>query len=78
MPEGTIRAFADHGRVATDAVEAGVDEALETLRRLQHLGIDYRCATVQLENEGIQQFIEAYDGCMKAVRRKREQLRPSA
>ena len=78
MPEGTIRAFADHGQVMADTVEANVDDALETLRRLEHLGIDYRCATVQLENEGIQQFIEAYDGCVKAVKQKREQLQSSA
>lgn len=77
MPEATIRAFADHGRVVADTVEADVDDALETLRRLEHLGIDYRCVTVQLENEGIQQFIEAYDGCTKAVRQKREQLQSS-
>ncbi|MBX3123459.1 MAG: hypothetical protein KF854_10290, partial [Nitrospira sp.] len=70
-------AFADHGRVVADSVEANVEDALETLRRLEHLGIDYRCATVQLENEGIQQFIEAYDGCLKAVRQKREQLQSS-
>lgn len=77
MPEATIRAFADHGRVVNDSVEVDVDDALETLRGLEHLGIDYRCATVQLENEGIQQFIEAYDGCVKAVRDKREQLQRS-
>ena len=78
MPEGTIRAFADHGRVVADTVEANVDDALEALRRLEHLGIDYRCATVQLENEGIEQFIKAYDGCVEAVKQKREQLESSA
>lgn len=78
MPETTIRAFADHGRVVANSVEADVDDALETLRRLEEVGIGYRCATVQLENEGIQQFIEAYDACLKAVKQKREELQPSA
>lgn len=77
MPEPTIRAFADHGRVVADSVESGVDEALETLRRLEHLGVDYRCAMTQLENEGIEQFIKAYDACVEAVKHKREQLQPS-
>lgn len=78
MPEATIRAFADHGQVVADSVEVDVDDALEILRRLEHLGIDYRCATVQLENEGIQKFVEAYDACVEAVKHKREQLQPTA
>ncbi len=70
MPESTIHAFADHGCVVTDAVEADVDCALELLRYLENVGIDYRCTMTQLENEGIQKFIESYDACVEAINRK--------
>lgn len=72
MPESTITAFADHGRVVADSVEADVEDALEILRQLDNVGIDYRCASVQLENEGIQKFIDSYDACLKAVEQKRQ------
>jgi transaldolase len=78
MPESTINAFADHGRVVADAVEKDVEDALEVLRELENVGIDYRCTTVQLENEGIQKFIDAYDACVKALDQKRERLQSSA
>jgi transaldolase len=71
MPEATIQAFADHGRVAEDAVEADVEDALDVLRELENVGIDYRCVTWQLENEGIQKFIDSYDACLKALEKKR-------
>jgi transaldolase len=77
MPEATIKAFADHGRVLPDAVEQDVEDALEVLREIENVGIDYRCATVQLENEGIQKFIESYDACVKALEQKRERLQSS-
>ena len=71
MPEATIQAFADHGRVAENAVEADVEDALDVLRELENAGIDYRCVTWQLENEGIQKFIDSYDTCLKALEKKR-------
>jgi transaldolase len=72
MPEATIKAFADHGRVVPDSVEADVEDALEVLRELENVGIDYRCATWQLENEGIQKFIDSYDTCLQAIEKKRK------
>jgi transaldolase len=72
MPEATIQAFADHGRVAEDAVETDVEDALDVLRELENVGIDYRCVTWQLENEGVQKFIDSYDACLKALEKKRK------
>jgi transaldolase len=72
MPEATIKAFADHGRAVPDSVEADVEDALEVLRELENVGIDYRCATWQLENEGIQKFIDSYDACLQAIEKKRK------
>jgi transaldolase len=72
MPESTIQAFADHGRVVPDSVEADVEDALEILRELDNVGINYRCVTWQLENEGVQKFIDSYDACIKAIDKKRK------
>ncbi|HEX2054901.1 MAG TPA: transaldolase family protein, partial [Nitrospiraceae bacterium] len=72
MPEATIQAFADHGRVVADSVESEMEDALEILRELENVGIDYRCACWQLENEGIQKFIDSYDACLKALEKKRK------
>ena len=72
MPEATIKAFADHGRVVADSVETEVEDALDVLRELENVGIDYRCVTWQLENEGIQKFIDSYDACIQALEKKRK------
>jgi transketolase len=57
MPEETIAAFADHGRVQA-SLECNIAEARETMAALQHLDIDIACVAGQLENEGVQKFIE--------------------
>ncbi len=66
MPEKTIAAFADHG-VAAETVEENVGEARKTLLDLQRLGIDFKAVTAQLENEGIQKFIDPYDALLKRI-----------
>jgi transketolase len=60
MPEQTIAAFADHGTVS-DSLEGDVDHARTAIAELARLGIDLQCVTQQLESEGVQQFIDAYD-----------------
>lgn len=60
MPEATIAAFAEHGKVAA-TLEHGLDEARQVLSHLDRLGIDLRCLSEQLENDGVQKFIEPYD-----------------
>ena len=40
MPEETIEAFQDHGRIA-DTLEQGVEEAREVLAKLAQIGVDY-------------------------------------
>jgi transaldolase len=74
MPEATIAAFAAHGIVEEDAVEKGVEEAEETLRALEKLGIDFHCLTWQLEHEGVQKFIEPFDGLMAHLEAKLRKL----
>ncbi|MBO0732854.1 MAG: transketolase, partial [Methylocapsa sp.] len=71
MPRNTIAAFLDHGRVAP-TLEEGAGEAERVMEDLGRLGIDFRLVTSQLENEGIQKFIEPYDALVKSITAKRE------
>ncbi|CAI8764245.1 transketolase [Methylocaldum szegediense] len=66
MPEKTIDAFADHGAVR-DTIEEGLDEANAVMNGLAKLGIDFGLVTAQLENEGVQKFIEPYDALMASL-----------
>src|SRR5262249_10017971 len=61
MPAETIAAFAEHGPARANAIEADLDTAHYILLDLARLGIDFACVTWQLQNEGIQKFIEPYD-----------------
>lgn len=74
MPEETIIAFADHGRVVKNSVEADLEKANKILTDLADIGIDFNCVTWQLENEGVQKFIDPFDQLMKTLTDKREQF----
>lgn len=74
MPEETIAAFRDHGKVTKNSVEKDLEGARRTLGDLAELGIDLGCVTWQLENEGIQKFIEPYDELLKSLEAKRAAL----
>jgi transaldolase len=74
MPAETMAAFADHGRVVDNAIEADLEEAHRILRDLEHVGINLACVTWQLQNEGVQKFIEPYDALLQALAAKRQEL----
>jgi transaldolase len=74
MPAETIAAFADHGKVVANTVEADVEAAHRILRDLEGVGIDFHCVTWQLQNEGVQKFIEPYDALMQTLTAKRQAI----
>jgi transaldolase len=74
MPEETIAAFADHGQVKKNAVEENIVETAQTMAELERLGIDFRCVAWQLENEGVQKFIDPFAELMKAIATKSQRL----
>jgi transaldolase len=61
MTAETIAAFADHGVNVANAVEAGLEEAHQVLQDLATVGIRFDCVTWQLQNEGIQKFMDPFD-----------------
>lgn len=64
MTGETIAAFADHGVSVANTVEANLEEARRVMHDLALLGIRFDCTTWQLQNEGIQKFMDAFDALM--------------
>jgi transaldolase len=67
MPEETIEAFKDHGIVEPGSVEENIDKARGMLGDLEKVGIDFQCVAWQLENEGVQKFIDPYAELLKTL-----------
>jgi transaldolase len=72
MPDETMAAFADHGRVRPNTIEADADAAQPVIEDLKKLGIDIDAVTSQLEKEGVQKFIEPFDALMDLIAAKRK------
>jgi transaldolase len=77
MPEETIRAFQDHGRVEL-RLESDIDEAQFLFNKLYAAGIDYDDVVATLELEGIEKFIASFTQRLKRVADKRRQLAAAA
>ena len=70
MPDRTIAAFADHGKVDA-TVEQGIEESERVLADLEATGIDLDRVTDQLLEEGIQKFIDPFDQLMATLAAER-------
>ncbi len=60
MPENTMTAFRDQGEVQ-ETVRADQDFWNEVLERLKRLGLDLDAVMMQMEDEGVQKFVDSYD-----------------
>ena len=76
MPEETIRAFQDHGRVAL-TLEDGIDEAHEVFRRIGEAGVDYDDVTATLEREGVEKFADSFAELLEGISAKSGELVPT-
>jgi transaldolase len=74
MPEETIRAFQDHGKVKSDTVVEDVQAAHKLLKKLRKVGVDYDDVTETLELEGVQKFADSFAELLDGVRAKRGEL----
>lgn len=59
MPDATLAAFRDHGRVAV-TLDQGVDDAEAHYRALEQAGIDLHAVGEQLQVEGVKLFDDAF------------------
>lgn len=61
LPDNTITAFADHGVLKRNAIEDDIEQAYALFGELKKVGVNIAEVTQQLEDEGIEKFIEAYN-----------------
>jgi transaldolase len=73
MPEETILAFQDHGRVAPTLTE-GLDEAEAVFRAVAEAGVDYDDVTDTLEREGVEKFADSFAEALEGIRAKQGEL----
>ncbi|MGB2952998.1 MAG: transaldolase [Gaiellaceae bacterium] len=73
MPEETIKAFQDHGRVAL-TLEKDLDEARAILERVERAGVSYNDVVKTLEEEGVQKFSDSFAELIDGIEAKRGEL----
>jgi transaldolase len=73
MPDETIEAFQDHGRVEL-TLEQEIDEAHEVFARLAEAGVDYDDVTATLEREGVDKFSDSFAELLEGIRAKSGEL----
>ena len=70
MPEGTIRATADHGKLLGDTVHGTYDASRQVFADLEELGIGYDDVVRVLENEGVAKFEASWNELLDTIRTK--------
>jgi transaldolase len=66
MPESTLLALDDHGRVG-EPMRADAGDALATLAQFEAAGIDLDALAGTLQSDGAQKFTEAWNGLMTRI-----------
>jgi transaldolase len=75
MPPATIVAFKDHGQAETTLTKE-VDEALETMAKVEALGISYTELTETLQTEGVAAFVKSFEDLLTNLEAKRKEIQP--
>ncbi|HJY93330.1 MAG TPA: transaldolase [Streptosporangiaceae bacterium] len=70
MPEGTIRATADHGKLLGDTVHGTYDASRQVFADLEKLGIGYDDVVQVLEDEGVQKFEASWTQLLDTISTK--------
>jgi len=69
MPEETLFAFADHGKV-NDVLPVDGGDAEEILARFTKVGVDNAALAAQLQREGTQSFDKSWNELMDTIASK--------
>jgi transaldolase len=68
MPEGTIKATADHGELRGDTVHGTYKESRQVFAELEKLGISYDDVVQVLEDEGVSKFAVSWNELLETIR----------
>jgi transaldolase len=77
MPEGTLKAFADHGEIAGALAPDGGDcEAV--LADFTKAGVDIAALARQLQDEGASSFVKSWKDLMDCIESKSTAMRKAS
>ena len=68
VPEKTLNAFAEQGKVSGNTISGTYDESEKILNDIEALGISYNEVVQKLEDEGLQKFDASWDELLGTVR----------
>jgi len=71
VPPATLEAFIDHGVVKV-TIKEGIEEANEVFANLSKVGIDIQKVTDELEFEGVNAFVEAFETLFESIEIRRK------
>jgi transaldolase len=74
MPEGTLKAFADHGQIGPPLAADGGD-CEEVLAAFSRAGIDVVALAAQLQDEGAKSFVKSWNELLECIASKGESLK---
>lgn len=74
MPQATMEAFLDHGKVRPNAITEGIPDAILTLTTIADTGIDLFRIGRQLEQEGLDSFARDFAGLLESIEGKIERV----
>ncbi|GII79275.1 transaldolase [Sphaerisporangium rufum] len=67
MPEKTLDAVAEGGRISGDTVRSSYEAAWDTMAALKRVGIDYDDVVRALEEEGVEKFVASWNELLGTV-----------
>ncbi len=67
MPEATMHAMADHGKVRGNTAASGYDQARQVFADLEALGIGYQDVVTVLEDEGVAKFAASWKELLETI-----------
>jgi len=70
MPEGTLRAVADHGDVRGDTIHGTYDQARKLFEQLAAVGVSYDDVVQVLEDEGVDKFGVSWNQLLETVKKE--------
>jgi transaldolase len=74
MPEGTLKALADHGEVGP-ILPAHGGACEEVLARFAEVGIDVRALAARLQDEGAKSFVKSWQELLEVIASKSEAIK---
>jgi transaldolase len=68
MPEATMHATAEHGKLHGDAIAGTYEESRQVFQRLEALGIHYDDVVAVLEDEGVDKFAASWNELLGTIK----------